>query len=353
MGDRSIVFIGFQDQENLGIGYLASVVLRAGFSPHILDYRLGAERLYGHCAKLQPLCIGFSIIFQYYTPDFRDMAAYFRERGISCHFTSGGHYPSLRPKEVLESVSALDSVVLFEGEHTFLDLVEALASGREWKSVDGLAYRAGETIVMNPLRPLETDLDRFPPPVRAPLPEFALGKQQTTLVASRGCFYDCSFCSIRNFYSKPPGSLKRIRQPEMVAREMELLHAERNCAVFMFQDDDFPGAAKGGADWANRFCEALRRSGLADRVLWRISCRCDEVNTERFAILKESGLAFVYLGIESGTQAGLRVMNKHLTVESNVRATQVLKSLGINWDFGFMLFDPLSTYQRRADGHLR
>src|SRR5271157_5732874 len=64
MGGRNVVFIGFQDQENLGVGYLASVVLKAGFSPHILDYRLGAERLYECCAKLQPVCIGFSIIFQ-------------------------------------------------------------------------------------------------------------------------------------------------------------------------------------------------------------------------------------------------------------------------------------------------
>jgi len=345
MGEKNVVFIGFQDQENLGIGYLASVLLNAGFSPHILDYRLGPEQLYKSCAKLQPVCVGFSIIFQYYTPDFREVAAHFRKRGITCHFTAGGHYPSLRPKEVLESVLALDSIVLFEGEHTLLDLVEALAGGRDWRHIQGLAYRTNGSVVLNALRPLETNLDSLPPPVRAPLPEFALGKQQTTLLASRGCFYNCSFCSIRNFYSKPPGPLKRIRQPEMVAKEMELLHLERDCGVFMFQDDDFPGAAKGSAEWAHRFCAALRRNGLASRILWRISCRCDEVNEERFAMLKDCGLAFVYLGIESGTEAGLQIMNKRLTVETNVRATRVLNDLDINWDFGFMLFDPLSTYE--------
>jgi anaerobic magnesium-protoporphyrin IX monomethyl ester cyclase len=344
VGDRNVVFIGFQDQENLGLGYLASAVLDAGFSPHILDYRLGAERLCASCAKLRPLCIGFSIIFQYYTPNFRDIAAHFRERGITCHFTAGGHYPSLRPTQVLESVDALDSIVLFEGEHTFRELVEALANNRDWRGINGLAFRRGGALVTNPLRPLETDLDRFAPPVRAPLPEFALGKQQTTILASRGCYYNCSFCSIRNFYSKPPGPLKRVRQPEMVAREMELLQTERDCAVFMFQDDDFPGAARGGAAWAQRFCQALARSGLARQVLWRISCRCDEVGLERFALLKDAGLAFVYLGIESGTSAGLDVMNKHLTVGANVEAARILDCLGINWDFGFMLFDPLSTY---------
>jgi anaerobic magnesium-protoporphyrin IX monomethyl ester cyclase len=164
-------------------------------------------------------------------------------------------------------------------------------------------------------------------------------------MASRGCFYNCSFCSIRNFYSKPPGPLKRMRKPETVAKEMELVHAERNCAVFMFQDDDFPGAAKGGAEWASRFCDALHRNGLGGQVMWRISCRCDEVNRERFALLKRAGLGFVYLGIESGTELGLQVMNKHLDVEANLAATRVLNDLEINWDFGFMLFDPLSTYE--------
>jgi anaerobic magnesium-protoporphyrin IX monomethyl ester cyclase len=53
----------------------------------------------------------------------------------------------------------------------------------------------------------------------------------------------------------------------------------------------------------------------------------------------------VYLGIESGTERGLQVMNKHLTDEANLAATRVLNELAINWDFGFMLFDPLSTYE--------
>jgi anaerobic magnesium-protoporphyrin IX monomethyl ester cyclase len=72
-----------------------------------------------------------------YTPDFREMASHFRNRGIRCHFTCGGHYPSLRPKEVLESVAALDSIVLFEGEHTFMELVRALADDDDWKRIDG------------------------------------------------------------------------------------------------------------------------------------------------------------------------------------------------------------------------
>jgi hypothetical protein len=128
----------------------------------------------------------------------------------------------------------------------------------------------------------------------------------------------------------------------MVAREMQLLHDELGYEIFLFQDDDFPAAAKNGADWARQFCNCLREAGLEQRIMWKISCRADEVDEERFAMLRDAGLDFVYLGIESGTDDGLRLMNKHLQVERSVQAVRTLRTLGIHCDYGFMLFDPLS-----------
>lgn len=341
--DHSAILVGYQDHENLGIGYLASVLLDAGFQPMIVDYRLGPEAILQHIRNRNPLVVGFSIIFQFYTPAFRTLMQYLRRNGVMCHFTAGGHYPSLRCEAVLQSVPELDSIVLFEGEHTFLELTRTLASGGDWTRIDGLAWRSGQSVVNNRLRPLETDLDRFPPPVRSPVPRFALGRKEVPLVAGRGCLYDCSFCSIRQFYSAPPGPLKRVRRPEMVAREMQLLHDELGYEIFLFQDDDFPAAAKNGTKWARRFCDCLRDAGLDRRILWKISCRADEVDRERFAMLREHGLCFAYLGIESGTEDGLRLMNKHLHVDRSIEAVQTLRTLGINCDYGFMLFDPMST----------
>jgi len=93
--------------------------------------------------------------------------------------------------------------------------------------------------------------DNFPPPVRYPVRQSVLGKKIATIMAGRGCVFDCSFCSIREFYSKPPGPAKRVRRPEMVAREIELLYNEMGCSIFMFQDDDFPVAKKTGSEWTN------------------------------------------------------------------------------------------------------
>lgn len=345
MKKNKVVFVGFQEQDNLGIGYIASVLLDAGYGIHIADFRIGETLIFETIKRFSPIAVGFSVIFQHHLEQFRDLVVYLRENGVSCHFSAGGHYPSLRPGDLLNVIPQLDSVVLFEGERTFLELVNALASGQDWNGIPGIAFASDGKTHMNPLRPLEIDLDNFPPPVRPPLKEYALGRKFATLLAGRGCIHQCSFCSIHEFYSKPPGPVKRIRRPDKVVREMELLHYEQSCSVFLFQDDDFPLSHKTGKKWAVEFCKELTRAGLNDKILWKANCRPDEIDREMFLFLKEHGLFLVYLGIESGTESGLKLMDKRIDASTNLDGVTILKNLGILYDYGFMLFDPESTIE--------
>jgi anaerobic magnesium-protoporphyrin IX monomethyl ester cyclase len=348
VSSKPVCLIAFEEQDNLGVGYLASVILQAGFSARIIDFRLDKQQILEKLRSYDPLMVGFSIIFQYHIDDFKNLIDYLRRHEIYCHFSAGGHYPSLNYEELLRYVPQLDSVVLFEGEHTFLELVKAIHSGRDWRKIDGIAYRENGSSIVNPLRPLEKDLDVFPLPVRQPLKEFALGKKYATILAGRGCLYHCSFCSIREFYSKPSGLVKRVRRPRLVVREMELLQKHKDCSVFMFQDDDFPVAQDKG-HWIAEFCKLLVNKGLSKKIMWKINCRPDEVEFDKFELMKDCGLFLVYLGIESGTNEGLLLMNKRIKVETNIEAVEILKRLGINYDYGFMLFDPSTTYQSILD----
>jgi anaerobic magnesium-protoporphyrin IX monomethyl ester cyclase len=348
MSGKPVCLVAFEEQDNLGVGYLASVLLQDGFNVKILDFRLDKKRILERLRFYNPQVVGFSIIFQYHIDDFKVLIDFLRKHEISCHFSAGGHYPSLMYDELLRFVPQLDSVVLFEGEHTFLELVKTIYAGRNWRNIEGIAYQENGSIVANPLRPLEKDLDIFPLPVRQPLKEFAFGKKYATILAGRGCLYDCSFCSIREFYSKPTGPVKRVRRPEIVVREMELLQKQKDCSVFMFQDDDFPVAQNRGK-WVAKFCEILDQKGLSKKILWKINCRPDEVESEKFELMGNCGLFLVYLGIESGTDDGLLLMNKRITVETNVKAVEILKRLRINYDYGFMLFDPSTTYKSILD----
>ena len=339
-----VLFVAFLEQDNLGVGYMASVLMHNNIDVRIIDFRAGKEQILSQIRSYEPSLIGFSIIFQYHVNEFKDLINYLRKNKINSHFCAGGHYPSLRYENLLEMIPALDSIVLFEGEYTFLELTQKICTTSNWKQIKGIAYRENDIYIANPLRPLEALIDNFPAPVRQPLREYMPGKKYVTILAGRGCYYDCSFCSIREFYSKPKGPVKRIRSPEQVTREMELLYLKKNCEVFMFQDDDFPVFSQKGKKWAIRFCELLEEKKLNNKILWKINCRPDEVDEELFIIMKRSGLFLVYLGIENGTDDGLKYMNKQIKADANIRAVETLKKINMMYDFGFMLFHPESTF---------
>ena len=90
-----LVLIGYQDQGNLGMGYLAAVLERHGCVTETLDVREGSEKIAALLAGRQPLIVGFSLIFQFFLPQFRTAAQQLRAAGITSHFTIGGRYPSL------------------------------------------------------------------------------------------------------------------------------------------------------------------------------------------------------------------------------------------------------------------
>lgn len=338
------VFVAYRDYDNLGIGYISSVLSEAGFSSTLVDFRKSNRQILNRIKAINPAIIGFSIIFHNQINLFRDLIFYLRKGGINCHFTAGGHYASLRYQELFNLIPELDSIVRFEGEITFLELVKCIVNGWDWKEIDGIAFKKEGVIHSNKLRPLEKNLDNFPFPKRLPLKEYALGKKFATIIAGRGCIYSCSFCNTRKFYSLPPGPVKRIRSPEMVVSEMAYLFKQKKCSVFLFQDDDFPVNPKYNGDWIRKYCEELKLRDLKGKILWKINCRPDEVDRETFIMLKTYGLFHTFLGIEDGTDIGLKRFNKHLTVAESLKGIATLKELNIGFDYGFILFHPMTTY---------
>ncbi len=342
---RPILLIGFQHQGNLGLGYLTSVLRQHGYSVQIVDIEQDPEEILKTALTINPLLIGFSLIFQFYINHYGALIQAMRALGIDCHLTMGGHFPSLNYRQTLEMVPELDSVVRFEGEFTLLELADALSTGQDWHGISGIAFRHDDAISANPARLLLEDLDQLPYPERNYQPETVLGRSIMPLIASRGCARTCSFCSIHTFYRAAPGRIVRTRKPSEVVREMRMLHEERGITIFLFQDDDFPLFGNVWRRWANEFVDELNRSGLPERVIWKMNCRADAVDRDLFIRMRDAGLYLVYMGLESGSEQGLETLHKQITVEQNLRAVDVLKSIGLMWEYGFMLLDPSSTFE--------
>jgi len=341
---KPVLLVAFGEEENLGVGYLMSVLAQAGITSRMIDIRYDIEEILAAIRRENPVVVGFSVIFESCLDEFTRLVRYLRKAGVDCHFTAGGHYASLYPEELFGFIPELDSVVRFEGEYTFPELVNCLATANDWRGLKNLAYRENGRVILTPLREPEKDLDNFPYPYRRPLREYALGRRYSTILSGRGCAYNCSFCNTGEFYRQAGGPLKRIRRPEAVVDEMLHLYTENGCRIFLFQDDDNPVKTAGGNFWMKSFCSELERTGLLDRIIWKMNCRPDEIEPETFSMMKRHGLFMVFIGLEDGTDEGLNRLNKKMTVESARYGIEVLRQLGIGFDYGYILFQPESTF---------
>ncbi len=341
----SVILVGFQDQDNLGLRYLMSSVRQAGFEAGIVTYQSNPRTLVDLVLRKQPQVIGFSLIFQYMAPDFCKVIEALRDAGVTAHITMGGHYPSFDHGEVLRRIPGLDSIVRFEGEPTLVELMEKLAKGEDWQAVKGIAFRRDDEILATSLRPSVEDLDTLPWPYREDIDYQAHELPTASVLGSRGCPWDCSFCSIRPFYEAQEGPLRRLRKPDAIVEEICSIHHERRVPVFLFQDDDFLAGGQRAREWACRIADGLVEKGMQGKLVYKISCRSDEIKEDCMKRLINGGLTHVYMGVENGDPQGLINMSKRIKPEQHLEAGRILKRLGLSFDFGFMLLDPYSSFQ--------
>ncbi|MEZ6064080.1 MAG: radical SAM protein, partial [Planctomycetaceae bacterium] len=338
-----VLLVGFEDQDNLGLRYLSSRLKQGGHQTRFVTISSGEDALLDNAADFLPHIVGFSLIFQYLVPQYAELIAELRRAGADCHITIGGHYASFEPEIVLTEMPGLDSVVRFEGEDTLFELAERIRNGDDWRDLDGIAWRSGKRTVLNPLRPGRQDLDELPWPDRDNIPYKSQSLPTASVLGGRGCPWNCSFCSIVTFYEANGTKGRRRRDPFKIADELEHLYRDCGVRVILWQDDDFLAGGRAAESWAHAISDEVIARGLHRDMRWKISCRSDEVTHDTLQPLIEAGLTHVYMGVESGDPNNLLNLNKHLGPEVHLKAGDVLRDLGLSFDFGFMLLEPWST----------
>ncbi len=199
-----VLLIGYENQQNLGLRSIAAYLQQKGLYTRIEPCQnVAPEALLSKVQELNPRIIGFSLIFQRMLPDFAALLKYFRDHGVDAHFTIGGHFATLEPVEILKIIPELDSVVRHEGELTLYELCENVDRPTHWEDIKGLAYRQNGSTVVTEARSLIRDLDVLPFPTRSGSTAKHRDVGISSIVTSRGCYYDCSFCSIQEFYREP------------------------------------------------------------------------------------------------------------------------------------------------------
>ena len=267
----------------------------------------------------------------------------------------GGYHPTFAHREILQDFPAVDLCVRGEGELTLLEIMQrwqaaAPALVNDWSDIAGVTWRRGDQIAVNLSRANLPDLDTAPFPARDLLPPLdayppyadtvaGVMRHKASIMSSRGCPFHCNFCSIIAFYGDAGGKPWRGRGVENVVAEMVHLAETYDASHFEFQDDNFFVRPERALAIVEQYAATGRDFSFA------FLTRADQVvRGERFfPALRQAGLRYVSVGIESGSEASLERMVKQTGVEINRKALQILHDNDVAAQVEFIMFEPGST----------
>ncbi len=246
----------------------------------------------------------------------------------------GGSHPSFLPEATLKQTKA-DFVVVGEGENTFAELIRTVEEGRkDFDGIAGLAFRdAAGYIRINPARALIPDTDSLPFPDRESLyrAESYRPEDMSMIMTSRGCPYNCTFCS--SLWERRV----RMRSIENILQEIEYLIKRFGTRKIFFKDDTFTVNRK----WVYAFCDALLQKNLD--IQWECLTRIELVDEDLILGMRRAGMFNLKIGIETGSERLLKATHKNISLEQIHRGAAILNQLQQPWSAFFMLGFPDET----------
>jgi methylmalonyl-CoA mutase cobalamin-binding subunit len=344
-----LTLVGADVEENLGMGMIAAAATGAGHRVEVLGFNDSARaaNLVNQITSSDPDLVGLAAQYQHRGLDFLALATALRKAGFRGHITAGGHFATMGCAEVLAGRYGVDSVVLYDGEETIVDLLAALASKQGLADVAGIAFRdARGAVVRTAPRCLPHDLDDLPIARRYRPHARHMRIPFVPVSGSRGCWASCSFCSITTVLRDARahgahGKLLRLRSPENVAAELAVLgRAVGGTAIFCFHDENFllPRPADSLAR-IGAIKRSLDEAGM-ERSAFVGKCRPDTVTPDLARRLAGLGVIRLYVGVENASQRGADHLNRRVSVASMGQALEACSDAGIIPCYNLLIFEP-------------
>jgi radical SAM superfamily enzyme YgiQ (UPF0313 family) len=258
-----------------------------------------------------------------------------------CRVVVGGRHFSALAEETLENIPEIDVVVRGEGEMTLRELCEAMAKGRPLSNVDGITYRENGSVVSNPERDPEKEIEKLSYSIRD-LPEgpyhlkhsVSLKKSNEisnpiSVMTSRGCPGRCVYCCL---------SAGRVRYRDSIAvvdeieQKMHLAHTNE----LGIADSSFTVNQRHVVG----ICEEILRRNLT--LKWSCQSRVN-IDVEILKLMKEAGCVEISVGVESASPKILKAIEKKINLDQVLRFLEMGKRIGLSVLTYFMVSLPEET----------
>ncbi len=314
--------IGQPMQYHHGIASLSAILEQSGYetSLFIVDddsYSPLKEKI----SSFAPRMICFSIVSNYW--ELSNSLAKRIKQDFDTLIFAGGMHCSIFPQSYTPE-SSFDGICRAEGEYALLELADRIESGEDFLTVRNFWFKSNRKIITNDIRPLISNLDDLPFPNRDIFPDNpGLG---TSFMFSRGCPFQCTYCSNKAYNELTAGKGKIVRSRSVNKAIEEIVQTVSNYKpqALRFDDDSF----NKNQEWFKEFAAAYSKE--KSLPAYRCNTRPELVSESSIQLFKESGCYQLNIGIESGDpKIRQEVLNRHMTDTQIIEAFHLAKKCGI------------------------
>jgi radical SAM superfamily enzyme YgiQ (UPF0313 family) len=288
----------------------------------------------------KPDLIGLSVLSFNYPEAI--MIARFIKTNFDIKIIFGGVHVILSPDEVIEN-DAVDIISTGEGEEV---LSELLDNSLICENINGIWYKEDGKVIRNKKRKLISNLDglSFPDFMDFELERyFIVNHNHLPIIASRGCPYNCTYCSNHVLRKNLEGKYVRFRSVDNVIKEIEIRidqYSNRGLKFFYFFDDTFISDKK----FVLEFCKKYVEKGFHKRFKWTANVRANLVTEEIIKAMKDAGCYEVRMGVESGNDyIRNTVYNRNMSQEDLINSFTIIKKHGLQLRLDFIIGAPYET----------
>ena len=330
----------------LSLLYLASVLIKEGFEVSVLDQPgqgFSFNQTINWIKKEDPDILGFSTL----TSSGRNSAIISekaKENNPNLIVIFGNHHATFNANRILRKYPSVDIIVRGEGEKTIVKLAHCLQNNGDLKDIRGISFRKNEEIISTLDQELIDDLDLLPFPdrdlIKVDYHCIIAGaniapKKFTSLITSRGCVYDCRFCSCKKLANKK----WRFRTAKNTLDELQLI-ANEGYKQVIFVDDSFTMNPKR----VEEICSGIRNEKMD--IEWICEGRVDNCSYDMLRVMAKAGCKVMYFGIENANQRILDYYKKRITPKQSEEAVKKARKAKIDVIIGsFILGAPNETLE--------
>jgi len=318
IGPKILILSPSKTDESLGAMYISSALKKAGF--RVKGALIKKDDIFKVFEEFSPDFVLYSVI----TGEHKECLSLNKKLKKRKKFISvfGGPHATYCPEVI--SQEGVDAVCIGEGEEAIVEFITRCACGNDITRVRNFWVKKGNRIYRNEPRPLVTSLDSIAFPDRELFSRSRRNKEYT-LMASRGCPFDCTYCN-NNAFKKiytAKGGLVRYRSTGNIIQEIKELVKERDVKAINFHDDIFIMDAGKLREFSKRYKKEIN-------IPFICSVRANFISEEIVTLLKEAGCKKAFMGVETANdEVRLNLLKRNITREQMRNAVNLFKKHGI------------------------